>query len=221
MFKTGNISVDFFSQAIIFVPLLPVIVILLRGIYQKDVLTFILILCLMNCIGSLLPRISKATHSLQIAIQHVFSLIELIILAQIFKPEISGRLRKLLDILLIAFISSALTYYLLEGADQNGSWISRFQDGIIITISIINLFKLIRNSDLDIFSLPLFWITVGTLFYFVVADIMEAAGCCSVLSISTFTDKILLLNIASLIRYFFYTVACFCYHPSKTSGDVS
>jgi hypothetical protein len=221
MFKTGNVSVDLFSQVIVFIPLLPVVIILLRGTYRKDVLTFLLILCLTNCIGSLLPRISKAAHSPQIAIQHIFSFIEFIILTQIFKPEMSRRLRKLLDILLVAFISSALTYYLLEGADQDGIGISRIQDGIIIIISLINLFKLIRNSDLDIFSLPLFWITVGTLFYFVVADIMEAAGCCSVLSISTFTDKILLLNIASLIRYFFYTLAGLCYHYSKNSGDVS
>jgi hypothetical protein len=220
MFKTGNVSVDFFSQVTVFIPLLPVVIILLRGTYRKDILTFLLILCLTNCIGSLLPRISKATNGPQIAIQHLFSFIEFIILTQIFKPEISGRLRKFLDILLIAFISSALTYYLLEGVDQNGVGISRIQDLIIIIISLINLFKLIRNSDLDIFSLPLFWISVGTLFYFVVANIMEAAGCCSVLSISTITDKILLLNIANLIRYFFYALAGICYPPSKNSGSV-
>jgi hypothetical protein len=220
MFKTGISSIDLFSQAIAFIPLLPVVIILLRGIYQKDVLTFLLILCLVNCIGGLLSRISKSTIAVPASTQHLFSLVEFIILIQMLKSGITGRLKNVLDIFLIAFISSVFTYYLIEGADQNITSIARVQDGIIILIAIFCMSKLIGNNDLNIFSLPLFWISVGTVFYFVVADILEAAGCCSVQSLPTITDKILLLNIASLVRYFFYILAAFSYRPSKNSDII-
>jgi hypothetical protein len=218
MLKTGNSAIDFFSQAIVFIPLLPVIIILLRGTHQKDVLTFLLILCLVNCLGSFLPKIAKATQSILVATQHLFALVELLILIQMLKSLLFGNLRKAFNIFLISFLSSSITYYLLEGADQNNPGISSFQDAVIILIGILSLVKLIRKNDLYLFKLPIFWIAVGTVFYFVIAEILEAAGCCSVQPISTLADKILLLNIANLIRYFFYTLAGLSYYPKKTNG---
>jgi hypothetical protein len=215
MLKTGNSAIDFFSQAIVFIPLLPVIIILLRGTHQKDVLTFLLILCLTNCLGSFLPEIAKTTQSILVVMQHLFALVELLILIQMLKSLLFSNIRKVFDIFLISFLSSSLTYYLLGGADQNNPGISRIQDGVIILIGILGIIKLIRKNDLNLFNLPIFWITVGTVFYFVIAEILEAAGCCSVQPISTLADKILLLNIASLIRYFFYALAGLSYYPIK------
>jgi hypothetical protein len=220
MFKTGNIFIDTFSQGMVFIPLLPVIIILIRSIYQKDVLTFLMILCLLNFIGSLILWIPRANKLSLIPIQNIFSLLELLVLLQILKAALRGRPREYLKIFLIALLSASVTYYSLQGMDRTSMFIASLQDGIILVITATSLLHLIRNNHLYIFHSPLFWIAVGTLFYFVMTALLDVAGRNFMqLPSSSTTDKVILLNIASLIRYFFYTLAVLFYHSSRSSDN--
>ena len=85
MFKTGNTFIDFFSQVAIFFPLLPVIVIFFRGIYQKEVLNYLMILCLINFTQDLALQTLQVKYINQASIRHIFSLLEFVIIIQIFK----------------------------------------------------------------------------------------------------------------------------------------
>ena len=220
MFKTGNIIIDIFSQGIVFVPLLPVIIILIRSIYQKDVLTFLMILCLLNFIGGLILWMPKPNKVGLISVQNIFSLFEVLVLLQIFKSALRGKPAEFLKIFLIAIVSSIVTYYSLQGMDRTSMLITSLQDGIILLISALSLMHLVRNNHLYIFHSPLFWISVGTLFYFVMTALVDVAGRNYMQLPSTHTtENIILLNIASLIRYFFYTLAVVFYHSSRSSDN--
>jgi len=213
MFKTGNIFIDSFSQVIVFFPLLPVIIIFLRRIYQKDVLSFLMILCLLNFSQELVLQTLRIKYINQASIRHIFSLLEFVIIIQIFKSLLNGKSKEIINILVIAFLSAIVTYYLIKGSDQKKILPDILQNGFLILFVAYSLVNIVRQENLRIFYSVFFWIATGTLFYFVIAillDIIDA--CCPQFNHPITTDKMLLLNIANLARYFFYTLATLLYN---------
>ena len=119
-------------------------------------------------------------------------------------------------ILLIAFISAVITYYFIKGTGETRAELSGVQDGIIIVIAIAGLLNLVRNNYLHIFKSPLFWIAAGTLFYFIIAVLLEVVDkCCLQPGQLPGGDNMILLNIASIVRYLFYTLASLFYNNPR------
>jgi hypothetical protein len=210
MLKTGNILVDLFSQIIIFFPLLPVIIILLRGVYQKDVLTFLLIICLLNFSQNLALIALSTDYINEDSLRNIFSLLEFPVIVQVFRPAIQNKLREPVDIIMIAILSSLVTYYFLKGADQKVILLDLLKNGFVILLTSYCLVNVVRNENLQIFYSPLFWVATGTLFYFVIAFLMYVLDDYH-LHPSIIADKLLLLNTASVARYFFYALAGLLY----------
>jgi hypothetical protein len=211
--KTGDFFIDAFSAACIFFPLLPVIIIFLKRDYSKEVLNFLMILCLLNFIKGILLLIPGLVPINQITITNIFSLPELLILVQIFRSVFFGKLKHVLTIFLVAFLSSVITYYLMNGVGQKRLALEELQDGVIVLIAIFGLSELVRNDDLQIFQLPLFWIAIGTIFYFAISVLVRAAGQSSSTPLNqpSNTDTQVILDIACMARYFFYMLAALFY----------
>ncbi|MBS1599597.1 MAG: hypothetical protein JST75_15335 [Bacteroidetes bacterium] len=208
MLKTGNIFIDFFSQVVIFFPLLPVIIIFFRGVYQKESLIYLVILCLINFTQDMALQTLQIKDITQFSIRHIFSLLEFIVIVQIFKSILQGNLKELVNILAVAILSAVITYYLVKGANEKKNLIELLKDGFIIMLATYSLVRIVYQENLRIFYSAFFWIATGTLFYFVTVlllDIIEA--CCPDLKNPFAADKMLLLNIAGVARYFFYTLA--------------
>jgi len=100
MLKTGNIIIDFFSQVAIFFPLLPVLMIFLRGIYQKEAFNYLMILCLLNFSQDIALQTLEVKYIDQSSIRHIFSLLEFIVIIQIFKSVLQGKFKEMVNILL-------------------------------------------------------------------------------------------------------------------------
>ena len=215
MFKTGNNFIDFTSAIVAFLPLLPVIIILFRKIYQKDVLNYLMILCLMNFSENLIVLVSSTKYLNPLSIQNIFSLLELVVIIQILKSTTKGLMKEIVNILTIAILSSIITYYLLKGSDQKKIALDILGNGFIISLTLYSLVIIIRNDNLKIFYSPLFWVSTGILFYFTMNILLNIIdSCCLQLRPSITNDKVLILNVASLARYFFYTLATLCYRKN-------
>jgi len=220
MFKTGVPFIDLFSLVVVFLPLLPVIIILARKIYQLDVLNFLMILCLINFISGLNLQLLPVTHTGRLGAAHVFSLLELVILTQLFKSGLTRKYRELIDILTIAFLSAVITYYLLKGVDQHPVLLEETINGWIILSAALSLLQIVHRNYLRIFNSPLFWIATGTLFYFVIAMLLELITATRLsLPQSITTEKTVLLNIAATTRYLFYTLAAWIYNRPTHSDQ--
>ena len=101
-----------------------------------------------------------------------------------------------------------VTYFLVKGADQKNPVLEILRNGFIVILLGYCLVAIVKSENLRIFYSPVFWIATGTLFYFVIALLLDfVEKCCPELQNPIATDKMLLLNIASAIRYFFYTLA--------------
>ncbi len=215
--KTGNSFIDSFFLVYICSPLLPAIIIFLKRGYYKETLNFLMILCLFTFIKGLLLLIPGLIAVNQVIISNIFSLLELVILAQVFRPVFPDKLKYIVIIFLVAFISSVITYYLLKGIAQKRVELEELQAGIIILFAVLSLSTMIHADDLYIFQSPLFWIVIGTLFYFSLSLLVSAIGQSSQpLNQAANEDSLGILYIAGLLRYVFYMFAGLCYkHPDR------
>jgi hypothetical protein len=221
MFKTGNTFVDYFLAGSAFLPLLPVILIFLRKIYKREQLNFLMIVCLLNFTGGMIKATAVLSPEKQPIVNNLFSLLELISLTQLFRPALRGRAKDLFNIFLISFLSVILTYFSVKGWGISSIGFDTLQSLIIIGVILLCLPWLVKSTALHIFETPLFWIAMGTLFYFLIFILMEwVDGSRATLSpglalspaaltslTSTDPEKVILLGVAAFIRYILYTLA--------------
>ncbi len=174
--KTGNTFIDYFLLTVGLLPLLTVMLIFFKRIWFKEQFIFLMIVCLLKSMESILLRSVSLAPENQYIIVNACSLIELPLFALIFRPPFGGKAKERLDIFLVGFLSVAVTYFSLRGWGHGGGIFGILESGIIITIILISMPQLIRTANLDIFHSPLFWIAAGTLFYFVISLLLEWAG---------------------------------------------
>ncbi len=219
MFKTGNSLIDAFSLAVAFLPLLPVLIILLKRIYREEALNFLMLLCLINFIPGFTLQLLEVPDAGKAFIENIFSLLELLILVQIFKPVLPARSKEIVNILAIAFLSAMITFYLLRGISAQKIMPQGLQSGIIIAITLLALASIIKSDNMQVLRYPLFWIATGTLFYFSTLFLISFAHwCCIPQGRHAGRDKLVLLNVAALARYFFYILAAALYIDRGKEG---
>ena len=211
MLQTGNFFIDIFAMACIFLPLFPIVFIFFKRSYYNDALNFLMILCLLNFIKNILLFIPGLIIINQSIINNIFSLPELIILTFIFKSLFTGKIKNIITIFLIVFLSSILTYYLLKGTETKNGAIEFLQEMFILIISITGLFELISDNDINFFKNPISWIAIGTVFYFFVSLLIKILNASLQINNVAVVDTQIILNIACVARYIFYLCAALFY----------
>jgi hypothetical protein len=215
MIKTGNIFLDFISFLSAVFPLLPVVVVFIKKNYYNESLNFLMILCLLNFIKNILLFVIDINTSSQNIIANIFSLIEFIILFLIFKNLASQKFWNYINICFSVFLSVIITIYLLRGAENKIFVIEEFQNAIIVSASILCIIKLAYSDSLLIFNQPLLWIAIGSLFYFSIAILLQSLNkVYEETPNENISGSMLLLNIGSTARYFFYLLAAF-FHEGR------
>jgi uncharacterized membrane protein YqaE (UPF0057 family) len=212
MYKSGNYFIDVFSLILVFLPLVPVAVILRKGLYRRDTLNFLMILCLLQFIQRLSQWREAIPHAAVPAMVNVFLLLECGIYFMIFRNQFGGKPKEILYFLSVVFFSSIITHYLDSGLDQQKLFLRMAQYGFIAIIITYSLAELMKQDNLRIFQLPIFWIGIGTVFYFLILSLTELTD-----RLSNYAgqppakvkgiEKLIILHVADLARYFFYTMA--------------
>jgi hypothetical protein len=215
MFKTGNSSIDYLLVVIIFLPLLPALLIFGRKLYLQEPLNFLLIVCLLSFFRGLLELTYPLTSENQYVINKIFSLILLLLLVPCFRPHLSARYRHILDILLSALLTLAITYWSLMDWERPSPGIDALLNVFLGMLILVSSPMVIRTGSLQIFRSPLFWIGSGTLFYILLYLLLEGIGsCCRPLTSPPDPEKRLFLLLADLVKYSFYLIAAISTKPS-------
>ncbi|HEX4372330.1 MAG TPA: hypothetical protein VHZ50_03400, partial [Puia sp.] len=108
-----------------------------------------------------------------------------------------------LTVFSIIFLAVIVTFYFSKGMGEKKAGIDMAMQIIIIAVAGIISFNLVEKEDVMVFNYPLFWIAIGTLFYFLIALLVNIIPSGN----EGEKDRIVLLNIASLVRYVFYAFA--------------
>lgn len=209
MFKTGNVFIDNCLTAASFLPLLPVLFILIKKAYLKEPMNFLMIVCLLNFLAGGIRQLTLLNANGQSVVNNIFALLELIFLVLLFRPGLSSQARNAVNVFLVAFLSVILTYFVLRGWGNCNVAIDTVEAFIIAVIIGLSLPPLIRNSHMYVLQSPLIWIAGGTLFYFFTLILLEWVGgsCYLPVNRAPDTEKMILLAIAALVRYLLYTGA--------------
>jgi hypothetical protein len=221
--KTGNIFTDIFSVLSMLFPLLPAGIIFIKKKYRIESLNFLMILCLLNFVKNFLLFVPQSDRTAQNAIATIFIQIEFLILIQLSKQGLPEKLNRVVNIFLIAYLSVMVTFYLLEGINHRIYAFEVLQDTAIIFVSVLCLAHLIESSDLNILNEPLFWISMGSLFYFSVSILMDALSWYyAEMTKESIAEKEILMGIGSAVKYFFYLLAALFYQePSDEKNNSS
>jgi hypothetical protein len=218
--KTGNIFLDFISFVSAFFPLITLAVILIKKKYHNDALNFLMIICLLDFIGNFLLFIPTLAVSIENIISNFFSLIEFIFLMLIFKNFLSGNSRNMLNILFSILLSVVITTYFAKGVEEKIFFVQALLNGIIIFASVFSIAKITSADNLDIFDKPLFWIAIGSLFYFTMLILLQSLGSYSEKNLNeNEPESTLLINVGNIVRYFFYLLAAFFYEHPKGEDE--
>ena len=210
MFKTGIHFIDGFSQFLVFLPLLPVIIVLLRRVYHSELLLLLAILCLVQFLPSVILQSITTTARGRFSVLNIFSLLELLIYLQIFRVFFEKPTRKWLDVVVIALLSAMLTYFIILGTGQFNKPVSLLQNFFVVVLILSGLPTLVKHFDLRIFQSALFWISTGTLFYLLIWLLVALTTTDQAQPQNggqNELDKTIIINIASFVRYVFYCLA--------------
>jgi hypothetical protein len=202
--RPENVFIDalFFINA--FLSLLPAVFIFIKKKYFKEVFAFLIILCLLSFIENVtLILIPRSQISDQNTLQNIFSLVEFMLLVRIFSTSLIGRHKELLMFFSIIVFAVVVTLFFSKGVSEKTTGIEITMEIIIIVIVGVVAFNLVERDDVMIFNYPLLWIAIGTLFYFVIALLVNTVSSGN----GGEMDRIILLNIASFVRYVFYALA--------------
>jgi len=213
--RPENVFIDALFFINTFLSLLPAVFIFIKKKYFKEVLTFLMILCLLNFIENIdLIIIPRPQIRNQNTIRNIFSLVELMLIIQMFASSLNARYKQLLIVFSVIVLAVVVTLYFAKGIDEKRIGIEIAMNIIIVAVVGIVSFNLVEREDVMIFNYPLFWIAIGTLFYFLIAllvNIFDSGN-------EGQTDGIILLNIASFVRYTFYVLAVL-YHKDDDSFE--
>jgi len=205
MQPTSNSFANTFYLIIALLPLAPVLLVFLQKKYDATPMNFLVIVCLLGLVKGLPDRFPLLNTDNQYITRNIISLLELVAYIQLFKTVMSPTWRAGLNIFLVAFLSSLLTYFFLKGWERRSPGLDILESGVMVGVIIVSLLSLVRSRILQIFQSPLFWIAGGSLFYFMLFMLVEGSGpCCMPAGMTPNAEYSILLSIAGLIRYGFY-----------------
>ncbi|NII27115.1 hypothetical protein HB364_18650 [Pseudoflavitalea sp. X16] len=208
MVKTGISIPEVFSIMAILLPVIPILIIFIRRTWQQDIMIFLGAICLLSFLQHLMiyiPRLIPANNN---SINSVFGLGEFAVLLYLFKMIITtGWLREIMNTVLIAFLSVAITAYALRGTETHSFALAIAAAFILLVAAVIALLQLIRDKQLFIFQSPVFWIAGGNICYFSMFILTGFVGAQGKGTLALQQEKMILLSVINGIRFIFFIVA--------------
>lgn len=198
---TGNSFIDYLFIAITFLPLIPAVLTLFSN-FGKEPFNLILIICLVNFLRDLPTHLHMLTPPDQAVLNNICYPIELFLFARLFRPILTRPARSILTIILVAFLSSLLTWLAVKGFGNSNPGLETLKNGVLLGVILLSLPPIVRSKDLDVFRSPLFWMAGGTLFYLLIILLLEWLS-----STSPSSENYLFLCLTAFVRYTLYTLA--------------
>jgi hypothetical protein len=167
MLITGNPFTDLLTYLTLALPLISVCFILFKKEYTDESLTLVMVLCLFYFIQRLLIQYNNLLEFSSPILHNLFNAIEFFLLVGIFKTNFRSRkFNTILNSFLIAYLSSTVTYFAIEGFNDDQYLLKMIQNGLMILLMASTIYMQVNRQQSMLMNTPLFWIAISTLFYF-------------------------------------------------------
>ena len=219
MVQTGNEIFKVLSILATIAPLLPIIILFIRHAVPNTTLNLLRITCLIVFVQNLAISIPALTALYLPFISAIFRLAELSLLYYLFvQAALPKRLREILTLLLVSFVSVVITVYAFRGANAFPTTVTAIESSILLALAIIALLKLISNRGIVLFREPLFWIAGGVICYFGTFLFIEVITRVRLGLSQNVDEKLMVFWIAGIGRFVFFAIAAFV-APVKRNDD--
>lgn len=167
MLITGNPFSDLLTYLTIILPLLSVCFILFGKEYTDNSSAMVMILCLFYFVQRLLLLYNNL-HAFNFPlVENVFNLAEFLLLVLMIRASFRDeKSHSAMNLFVIAYFSCILTYLAIRGFNGDQFELKVIQYGLIALLMVASLVLMARNQALTMLGSSLFWVTLGTLFYF-------------------------------------------------------
>jgi|GEM_PF-2175114 hypothetical protein len=167
MLITGHPITDVLTYLILALPLLSVCFILFRKEYTQESLTLVMLLCLFHFIQRLLVQYNHLLEFNSPILHNLFNVLEFFLLASIYKSNVdSRRFNLVIHSFIIAYFSSTITYFAIQGMDDDRFLLKIIQNGLVILLMAFVIYHQMIRPQMMPMQTPLFWIALATIFYF-------------------------------------------------------
>lgn len=218
MLITGNPFSDLLTLLTLALPLMSVCFILFRKEYTNESLTLVMLLCLFHFIQRLLIQYNSLLELNSPILYNVFNAAEFLLLAAIFRSNVSSskRFRIVIHSFVIAYFSSTITYFAIEGMDADQYLLRIIQNGLVICLmGFVIYHQYIRPQQMPM-QTPLFWISLGTIFFFAFSLFWES-GRQYLFSKADAGNPMAqnFVKMSVVIRFMVYTIAIWYLEPAE------
>ena len=209
MVKTGDNIFNVLSIIALTLPLAPLLIVFIRRATHHALLNLLRVICLIAFFRQLVQYIPGLLQKDASFAGTAFELGEFILFYYLFKLSITQkRVRDVMNILLVSFISIVITIYILKGLESFPVSIALVQSGILILLAVISLLQMIGDKTLILFREPLFWIAGGVLCYSGMFLFMETLlNYYPYLTANVQQEKAMVLSATDIFRFLFFIVA--------------
>lgn len=219
MVQTGTDIFKVLSILATLAPLLPIVILFTRHAALNSTLSLLRITCIMVFVQNLATAIPALTALYSPFISAIFRLAEFSLLYYLLvQAAFTKRLREIMVLLLVSFISVLITIYALAGANAFPTTVTAIKSFILVMLALIALLKLIGNRGIVLFHEPLFWIAGGVICYFGTFLFIEIITRIRVGVPQDIEEKLMVFSIAGIGRFVFFSIAAFV-SPVKRNGE--
>jgi hypothetical protein len=210
MVKTGSEIFTVLSILATLAPLLPILILIIRQAPPDPTLHLLRIVCLVVFVQNLAISIPALTAVYLPFISAIFRLAELSLLYYLFvQAALPKRLREIMTLLLVSFVSVIITVYAFRGADAFPTTVTAIESSVLIILALVALLRLIGNRGIVLFREPLFWIAGGVICYFGTYLFIETITRVRIGLSQDINEKLVVFWIAGISRFIFFAIAAF------------
>lgn len=201
-------------------PLLPIIILFIRHPAPTTTLQLLRITCIIVFVQNLATSIPALTALYLPFISAIFRLAELSLLYYLFaQAALPKRLREIMIMLLVSFVSVVITVYAFRGANVFPTAVTAIGSSILLVLALIALLRLISNRGIVLFREPLFWIAGGVICYFGTFLFIEVITRLRTGLSQHIEEKLMVFWIAGIGRFIFFAIAAFVAPDKRNDGS--
>jgi hypothetical protein len=167
MLVTGSPLVDLLTYLALVLPMLTVAFILYKKAYQDSSMKLVMMLCMLFFLNRVMIQANSLFGFPYPLLHNVFSTAEFGLTVWLFRGHFhTDRMKVILNGFLIAYLSSTITFSLVEGFDSDPYALLLLQHVLMAGLMVAMLMQLMINPMATSMAQPIFWITLANLFFF-------------------------------------------------------
>lgn len=210
MVTTGSEIFAVLSILATIAPLLPILILFIRHVPPHPTLNLLRITCLTVFVQNLAISIPALTAVYLPFISAIFRLAELALLYYLFvQAALPKRLREIMTLLLVSFVSVIVTVYAFRGADAFPTTVTAIESSVLVLLALTALLKLISDRGIILFREPLFWIAGGVICYFGTYLFIEVITRMGFGLSQDINEKLVVFWLAGISRFIFFAIAAY------------